>query len=91
MHRLNRKDLQLIIAVAMTTAPRSIKWKLNSRDSFDVERGERELVDYICDKIDNDSLMVIAADPVGFGASSRRGKWGVDEPVPATLPLFPKP
>ena len=91
MHRLPRKDLEMIIGVAMKTAPKLIRRRIESRDPFEAERGEREMVEYICGKIDNDSYMVIVAELVGECASQRRGKFGVEEPMPATVPSFSRP
>ena len=90
MYRLARQDLEMIISVAMKTAPKLIRRRMESRNPDEAERGEREMVEYICSKIDNDSYMVIVAEMVGRCASQRRGKFGVDEPVPATVPGFPR-
>ena len=49
------------------------------------------MVAYICDRIDNDGCMIIVAEIVGQGASQRRGTFGIDEPMLATVPSFPRP
>jgi hypothetical protein len=41
--------------------------------------------------LDNDSYMVIVTEPIGQALQPRRGHWGVDEPVLATVPQPPPP
>ena len=40
------------------------------------------MIRHLCDKIDNDSSMVIVTEPVHVDYYTRPGKWGVDEPSP---------
>ena len=86
MYRLSRRDIENLISVAITTAPKVIVQRSRSRDQVLVDWSTTAMIEHICNKIDNDSAMVIVADMVGFNAGQRRGKWGVDEPVPAVVP-----
>jgi hypothetical protein len=58
--------------------------------SLETHEGQRKLAELICDRIDNDSTMVIRTEPVGF-PHSRPGKWDIDEPAPARVPVPPPP
>ena len=44
-----------------------------------------------CDRIDNNSYMVIVTEIIGQAPYQKLGVWGVDEPLPATVPEPPKP
>ena len=45
----------------------------------------------ICGQVDNDGYMVIVTELIGLAPTSRRGAWGIDEPVPAEVPEAPPP
>ena len=87
MHKVARKDLEALVFVAIATAPPLIKRKLKSKLPHEADEARAELAKSICNKIDNDSYMVIVTEMVARSTPyPRRGKWGVDEPVPATVP-----
>jgi hypothetical protein len=92
MHRVARRDLEALVFVAIATADPSIKRKLKSKLLEERDEARKALAQSICDKIDNGSYMVIVTDIIARTTPyPRRGKWGVDEPVPATVPLPPAP
>ena len=91
MHRLPRRDLEDLVFVAITCAPSAIKRGLKSKLLEDRDKARAELARNICDKIDNDSAMVIVTELIAQQEKKVRGKWGVDEPVPATVPVDPPP
>ena len=90
MHRVARRDLEALVFVAIATAPPLIKRKLRSKLPHEADEARRDLAQSICDRIDNGSYMVIVTEMVAQTTPyPRRGKWGVDEPVPATVPVPP--
>ena len=92
MHRVARKDLEALVHVAIATARSPIKRKLRSKLPHEADEARAELARAICEKIDNDSYMVIVAEMVARSTPyPRRGKWGVDEPVPAAVPQPQRP
>jgi hypothetical protein len=92
MHRLPRNDLEALVHVAIATAPPLIKRKLKSKLPHEADEARSELAQSICDKIDNDSFMVIVTEMIAQTTPyPRRGKWGVDEPVPAEVVEPPPP
>jgi hypothetical protein len=63
-----------------------------SRLPHEAQEARSELARSICDQIDNDSYMVIVTEMISLASPyPRLGKWGVDEPVPATVPQPPLP
>lgn len=91
MHRLDRDTL--FIHILNTIHCSRLKRRCSGPPigaSLESDAGQRALAKLICDQIDNDSTMVIQTEFVGF-PHQRPGKWGVDEPVPATVPEPPKP
>lgn len=91
MHRVARRDLEALVFVAVATAPSAIKRGLKSKLLTDRDKARKELTRSICEKLDNDSYMVIVAELIGDAYQARLGKWGVDEPCPATVPMSPSP
>lgn len=92
MHRVARRDLEALVFVAIATAPPAIKRGLKSKLLTDRDRARQELARSICEKVDNDSYMVIVTEMIARTTPSpHRGTWGVDEPVPATVPQPPLP
>jgi hypothetical protein len=91
MHRIARKDLEALVYVAITCAPPLIKRGMKSKLLDERDKARGELARMICERIDNDSYMVIVTEMIGEAHKRYRGKWGVDEPVPATVPLPPRP
>ena len=88
MHRVARRDLEALVFVAIATAPPLIKRKLKSKllAGGATRRGARWR-ESICDRIDNDSYMVIVTEMIARTTPyPRRGHWGVDETVPAEVP-----
>lgn len=82
MHRLSRDRLETILFVAFVTADRLIHRKLLSKKQEEREAGRKQMIRHLCDKIDNESSMVIVTEAVGTGTATHLGKWGVDEPSP---------
>ena len=92
MHRVARRDLEALVVVALATAPPLIKSKLKSKLPKEADKARDALARSICDKIDNDAYMVIVTEMIALTTPyPRRGKWGVDEPVPAVVPKAPPP
>jgi hypothetical protein len=92
MHRIARRDLESLVFVAITCASPAIKRGLKSKLLEERDKARGELARSICDKIDNDSYMVIVTELIAQSSPyPRRGEWGVDEPVPATVPVPPPP
>ena len=92
MHRVARRDLEALVFVAIATAPPLIKRKLKSKLLEERDEARRDLARSICDRIDNSSYMVIVTEMVARSSPyPRLGNWGVDEPVPAEVPLPPPP
>ena len=88
MHRISRRDLADSINVLITCS--RLKRRTGGRQitaSLDTHEGAIALTELICNAIDNDSRMVIATEMV----DQRPGKWGVDEPIPARVPVAPLP
>ncbi|MFL6758246.1 MAG: hypothetical protein ACJ8EG_11840, partial [Sphingomicrobium sp.] len=74
------------------TAPPLIKRKLRSKLPHEADEARRELARAICDQVDNDSYMVIVTELIARTTPyPRLGKWGVDEPAPAEVPMPPSP
>jgi hypothetical protein len=89
MQRVSRLDLESLVYVAITCAPPLIKSRLKSKLLEERDRARGELARLICNQIDNDAYMVIVTELIGEAHHARRGKWGVDEPVPARVPVAP--
>ena len=90
--RVSRKDLEALVFVAITTAPPAIKRGLKSKLLTDRDKARQTLTRSICEKLDNDSYMVIVTEMVARTSPyPHLGKWGIDEPVPATVPQPPPP
>lgn len=90
MHRVARRDLEALVFVAIATAPPLIKRKLKSKLLEERDEARRALAQSICEKIDNDSYVVIVTELIARTTPyPRLGQWGVDEPVPATVPEPP--
>lgn len=92
MHRISRTDLYHSIYGVLVCS--RLKRRTGGRQihaSLETQEGKSAVAELICQAIDNDSRMVIQAEMIGFGSASRAGKWGVDEPVPATVPEPPRP
>ena len=91
MHRVARRDLETLVFVAIATAPSAIKRGLKSKLLAERDKARKDLTRSICEKLDNDSYMVIVTELIGEAYQARLGKWGVEEPVPATVPQPPPP
>jgi len=91
MHRVARQDLEALVFVALATAPPTVRRKLTSKLPHEADAARDALAKSICDRIDNNSYMVIVAEIIGQAPYQKLGVWGVDEPLPATVPEPPKP
>lgn len=90
MHRLDRDTL--FISILNTIQCSRLKRHRSGRQivhSLESHEGQQQLAGLLCERLDNDSTMVIRAEFVT--REQRPGRWGVDEPVPATVPEPPKP
>ena len=91
MHKVARRDLEALVFVAIATAPPLIKRKLKSKLLEERDQARGELARSICDRIDNDSYMVIVTEMIAQTTPyPRLGAWGVDEPAPAEVPKAPR-
>ena len=86
MHRIARADLEAIVYVAIACAPPAIKRGMKSKLPHEAQEARSALARMICDQIDNDGAMVIVPELICLAEKRYRGKWGIDEPVPATVP-----
>ena len=90
MHRLNRDRLyHLLFNIVACSRLKRHRSGSPVNASLESREGQEQLVKLLCDQLDNDSYMVLQAEFVS--AKQRLGSWGVDEPVPATVPEPPKP
>ena len=90
--RVSRNDLQSLVFVALACASDAIRHGLKSKLLEERDKARRALARSICEKIDNDSYMVIVTEMIATTTPyPRRGEWGVDEPAPATVPVPPRP
>jgi len=72
--------------VTLATASPLVKRELRSKLATDKDWARGELAKLIAAKLDNDSSMVVVTEMLRLLPYDRRGKWGVDEPMPATAP-----
>jgi len=89
MHRLSRQEIETLVAVTLATAPHLVKSKLRSKLTTDKDWARGELAKLIAAQFDNDSSMVVVTEMLRAMPYDRPGKWGIDEPVPATVPEPP--
>ena len=83
MHRIENDYLETIVAVAIKTAPKTVKQGLRSKLPTVSDAAVSQIAKHIADHLSNDSTMVIKTEIVGaIGCSGRPGIWGVDEPDP---------
>jgi hypothetical protein len=82
MHRLSRAEIETLIAVTLTTAPRLVKSKFRSKLTTDKDWARGELAKLIATKLDNESSMVVVTEMLQLLPYDRRGKWGLDEVPP---------
>lgn len=85
MHRMSRSDLETILSLAISTAPKVIKQLSRSRSIEHVEWSTREMIKHICDQVDSESRMVIQTERKPGAEVYGMGKWDVDEPSPCPL------
>jgi hypothetical protein len=92
VRRVPRHQIDAMIVVALATAPPLVKSRLRSKLPHEADWARQQLARTICDKIDNDSFMVIVTEMIATSTPyPRLGKWGVDEPAPAVVPAPPEP
>tara|TARA_R110000796_G_scaffold8843_29_gene29306 strand:+ start:33875 stop:34132 length:258 start_codon:yes stop_codon:yes gene_type:complete len=83
MHRLDNGYLETIVAVAIKTAPKTVKQGMRSKLPTVSDAAVSRIAKHIADQLSNDSMMVIKTEIVGaIGCNGRSGIWGVDEPDP---------
>lgn len=84
MHRIDNDYLEKIVAVAIKTAPKTVKQGMRSKLPAVSDAAVTHIAKHIVSHLSNDSTMVIKTEIVGaIGCSGRPGLWGVDEPDPA--------
>ena len=91
MHRLSRRQIENLIVVTLATAPALVKSRLRSKLTADKDWARGELARMIAAQLDSDSSMVVVTEMLRLLPYDRRGKWDVDEPAPAYVPVPPKP
>ena len=89
MHRIDRETLFYRIHNLIQCSRIKRHKSIPIVQSLETHEGQKKLAKLICEAIDNDSSMVIQTE--FLTVEQRSGKWGVDEPVPATVPEPPKP
>lgn len=83
MHRIDDDYLETMIAVAIKTAPKTVRQGLRSKLPVIRDKAATELAQHIVNDISSGSRMVISTELVNnIGNSGRAGIWGVDEPCP---------
>lgn len=82
MRRLSRREIEIIIAVTLATAPPLVKSRLRSKLTTDKDWARGQLAEIIAAKLDNQSSMVIVTEMLNLIPYDRPGKWGIDEAPP---------
>ena len=83
MHRIDDEALANIVAVAVRTAPATVKQGPRSRRPVERDQAIGELARHVARQLSNDSTMVIRTELVdNIGCNGRPGIWGMDEPDP---------
>ena len=83
MHRIDDEALANIVAVAVRTAPATVKQGLRSRRPVVRDQAIGQLARHVARQLSNDSTMVIRTELVdNIGCNGRPGIWGMDEPDP---------
>ena len=83
MHRIDNDYLATIVAVAIKTAPKTVKQGMRSKLPAVRDAAVSHIGKHIVSHLSNDSTMVIRTEIVGaVGCSGNPGAWGVDEPDP---------
>lgn len=84
MHRIERNDLTVEIAVAIKTALGSCKPLLKpTRLPHESDELALRLAAAIVSVVDGDSRAVVQTETYGYSAHGpRQGKWDIDEPSP---------
>ena len=88
MHRVDRETLYHLIRSVIHGSRLKRHKSTPITASLETQEGQTRLAELLCQQIDNDSRMVIQTEWVG--GNIRLGRWGEDEPVPATVPVPPK-
>tara|TARA_R110001606_G_scaffold88649_2_gene199637 strand:+ start:24491 stop:24790 length:300 start_codon:yes stop_codon:yes gene_type:complete len=83
MHRIDNEYLETMIAVAIKTAPKTVKQGMRSSLPAVRDEAVSHIAKHIVGHLSNASTMVIKTEIVGaIGCSGRPGVWGLDEPNP---------
>jgi hypothetical protein len=83
MHRIDNDYLETLVAVAIKTAPKTVKQGMRSKLPTVRDAAVFHIAKHIVGQLSNDSTMVIRTEIVGaVGCTGRPGVWGVDEPNP---------
>lgn len=82
MRRLSRREIEIIVAVSLATAPPLVKSRLRSKLTSDKDWARDQLAQVIASKLDNQSSMVIVTEMLKTIPYDRPGKWGIDESPP---------
>lgn len=84
MHRIERSQLEVEIAVAIRTALGSCKPLLKpTRLPHESDELAERLAAAIVSVVDGESRAVVQTETYGYSAHGpRQGKWGIDEPAP---------
>lgn len=85
MHRIDNDYLEAIVAVAIKTAPKTVKQGMRSKLPTVRDAAVSHIAKHIVSHLSNGSTMVIKTELVdSLGCSGRPGVWGVHEPDPTT-------
>ncbi|WP_336958721.1 hypothetical protein [Sphingobium aquiterrae] len=82
MRKVSRDDLRMELNIVLMTMPGYLKTHIRKIAGRDLST--ERIVDMLVDRLDNEGSMVVRTDIIGFSHDQRPGKWGVDEPAPAT-------
>jgi len=87
MHRLDRKDLETELSMALRRALTANRFALRSKLASVKEEAMDAVIAEVFNVVDNESRCVMEAEIVGSRMSARRGKFGQDEPWPGETVL----
>lgn len=82
MKKLDRRTLEIELALRLRNAMQAHAFGLKSKNTIEKEKAEAAVVAEVLDLIDCENTCVVRTDHVGFHMSERYGRFGVEEPWP---------
>ncbi len=83
MHRIENDYLEVVVAVAIKTAPKLVKQGMRSKLPTVHDAAVSQIAKHVVSQLSNDSTMIIKTEIVGaIGCFGGASVWGVDEPDP---------